>query len=380
MCLKYSIDKTARELLFLPIPLDVKKRVKVFIDVLVDRWFRGLAGAILFLFTAVMALTVSQISIVVIVFSALWLVLALSIRKQYVNAFRASLDKGDIDPAELTVKITDASTVNFLVKSLDSNNPRQLIYSLGILKDVQDDKMVEIVQPFLKHENNEVRTNAIEVLANQQNGGISGEIEALLQDGDASVRTAAMHYLYEHATSNRMKVMKEYLDKDDFRLRSAAVSCVAQYGTADEKVLIDLNIIDSLMEITGENRETSRKIVARSLGYLADPQFRSQFKSLVTDDSPAVVREVVFAMGRTRDREYLPILMNMLSDKRCRKEARAALASYGNKILGTLNDFMNDPTVELTTRWNVPRVFMEIPTQDSVNILIRNIQNPNPGN
>ena len=44
-----------------------------------------------------------------------------------------------------------------------------------------------------------------------------------------------------------------------------------------------------------------------------------------------------------------------------------------------MNDFMNDPGVEITTRWNVPRVFMAIPTQESVDILIKNINNASPG-
>src|SRR4029077_16747522 len=44
--LRYSIDKTTREVLFLPLPIDVKYRAKAFIDVTMDRFAKAL-GALL---------------------------------------------------------------------------------------------------------------------------------------------------------------------------------------------------------------------------------------------------------------------------------------------------------------------------------------------
>ena len=46
--LRYTVDKTTREVLFLPLPADLKYRAKPFIDVTVDRFAKG-AGALLIL-------------------------------------------------------------------------------------------------------------------------------------------------------------------------------------------------------------------------------------------------------------------------------------------------------------------------------------------
>ena len=46
--LRYTVDKTSREVLFLPLPTDLKYRAKPFIDVTVDRLSKGL-GALLIL-------------------------------------------------------------------------------------------------------------------------------------------------------------------------------------------------------------------------------------------------------------------------------------------------------------------------------------------
>ena len=43
--LRYTVDKTTREILFLPLPADVKYRAKPFIDVTVDRVAKGAGRA-----------------------------------------------------------------------------------------------------------------------------------------------------------------------------------------------------------------------------------------------------------------------------------------------------------------------------------------------
>ena len=42
--LRYTVDKTTREVLFLPLPTDLKYRAKPFVDVTVDRFAKGLAA------------------------------------------------------------------------------------------------------------------------------------------------------------------------------------------------------------------------------------------------------------------------------------------------------------------------------------------------
>ena len=44
---RYTVDKTTREILFLPLPLDVKLQAKPFVDVTVDRLAKGFGALIL---------------------------------------------------------------------------------------------------------------------------------------------------------------------------------------------------------------------------------------------------------------------------------------------------------------------------------------------
>ncbi|MDH3216678.1 MAG: hypothetical protein OEN01_10335, partial [Candidatus Krumholzibacteria bacterium] len=177
---KYSIDKTGRELLFLPVPLDVKKRTKVFIDIFVDRWFRGFAGAALLLLVGVLHLSIRQLSIVVLGLILIWLVMAFRMRGEYVNAFRRALERREIDVSELRQNISEASTLDTLKAALTGTNERQLIYSLEMLAGVQDPGLSDAIRPLLKHPSADVRLRATKALRPDGDDGLDSDMEALL--------------------------------------------------------------------------------------------------------------------------------------------------------------------------------------------------------
>ncbi len=44
--LRYTVDKTTREILFLPLPVDLRRRAKPFVDVTADRFAKGIGAAL----------------------------------------------------------------------------------------------------------------------------------------------------------------------------------------------------------------------------------------------------------------------------------------------------------------------------------------------
>jgi len=63
------------ELLYLPLPLALRNRVKAFIDICVDRLSRGIGGVLLLFLTAKpLHLGVKGIAVVVIALSVVWIV------------------------------------------------------------------------------------------------------------------------------------------------------------------------------------------------------------------------------------------------------------------------------------------------------------------
>ena len=51
---RYSFNRTGMELLYLPLPADLKNRTKAFVDIFMDRFGRGIGGMVLMAYTALL--------------------------------------------------------------------------------------------------------------------------------------------------------------------------------------------------------------------------------------------------------------------------------------------------------------------------------------
>ena len=117
--LRYTIDKTTREILFLPLSTDLKYRAKPFVDVAVDRFAKGVgAGLALLIAIKVFHLTWWQLSYLSLSMTIVWVFVALRARREYLVGFRRSIEQRDIKPAEIRLASADLNTIETLVEEL----------------------------------------------------------------------------------------------------------------------------------------------------------------------------------------------------------------------------------------------------------------------
>ncbi len=136
---RYTMTKTGMELLYMPLPLALRNRIKAFIDISIDRLSRGIGGVLLlFLTTGSLHLGVRGISVVVVALSAVWIVYSALARKEYVVSIRQRLDSRRLDLSSARLAVTDASTVRMLETAAQSANPRQAAYALTRLTEAPD--------------------------------------------------------------------------------------------------------------------------------------------------------------------------------------------------------------------------------------------------
>ena len=80
---RYTLNRTGMELLYLPLPAELRNRTKAFVDIFVDRMGRGLGGMVLILCTAVLTLKPTQIALVTAGFSLAWMALSVRASREY---------------------------------------------------------------------------------------------------------------------------------------------------------------------------------------------------------------------------------------------------------------------------------------------------------
>ena len=376
--LKYSVDKTGRELLFLPIPMEIKKRTKIFIDMFVDRWFRGFAGGLLLLCTLVLKLSIQQISLVVIGLLVIWLVLTVFMRREYVNSFRKAIERREIDFSQLQTHIKDKGAIEALIKSLQSDNERQIIYALEMLKSVKDKNIAGTVSPLLHHKSAEVRYHAINILKSVADASYLNTIRVMLNDPDVNVRCEAVHFISRFSEIDRKEEFDKLLNDNNPVIMQAAIGCIARHGEKEDYGMISKDLIERVLGDQSEQSVNGRVQLAAALGTVNNPDYNIYLEKMIDDPEIEVVRAAVISIGRINKRTSIPWLIDHLGDRKLRVSVRQSLALFGTGILGTLSDYLMDPAVPFQIRKNIPRVFTQIPYQASVDTLTKCLRNIEP--
>ena len=162
--IRYTIDKTSREVLFLPLPADLKYRAKPFVDVTMDRLREGRGRADdpgvhqgLGPWPRLAATELRQPG----AGRRCGSLTAIAARREYMRSFRRSIEQQIVAPAELRFNNPDPSSVETLVTELAHPDPRRALYAIDLL-DAMDKR--HLVTPLLlAHDSAEVRARALEI-------------------------------------------------------------------------------------------------------------------------------------------------------------------------------------------------------------------------
>jgi AAA family ATP:ADP antiporter len=100
---------------------------------------------------------------------------------------------------------------------------------------------------------------------------------------------------------------------------------------------------------------------------------------LLRDEDSEVLEQALLSAGRTQGSEFLPQVIEKLGEPRLRGTARAALIQYGSQVVHTLRDYLNDATVPLAIRKQIPKVLARIPGSESAAALAESLIQSDPG-
>lgn len=372
--LRYTVDKTTREILFLPLPVDIKYQAKPFIDVTVDRIAKGVGALILLVLVQPWGLGLGwrQLSYASITMMIVWGIFALNARREYMRAFRHSIEQQDVQPEQLRLESADLSSIETLLGELAHADARRVIYAIDMLEAL--DKRQLVTPLLLRHDSAEVRTRALR-LARYTNPADAERwlpgVERALGDEDGEVRLAAARALATLRGEAAVDVMRPYLDHHDPNLVVTAAAALASSDVPSDVERAE----ETLQRLASDPRDSAadlRRQVARALGLVTNPRFRPLLVPLLYDDNYFVARAAVNSAGTIGGDDFLfvPTLIGLMRNRRLKEPARKALVGYGEAVVPTLAYFLRDQDEDLWVRRHVPSTLARIPCEASIATLL----------
>jgi AAA family ATP:ADP antiporter len=371
--LRYTVDKTSREVLFLPLPAELKYRAKPFIDVTMDRFAKGMGALMILVLIKDWGLGFDwqQLSYASLTMVGLWVLTAMAARREYLRSFRRSIEDQVVEPSTLRLKDPDPSSIETLVSELAHPEPRRALYAIDLL-DAMDKR--HLVTPLLlAHESPEIRARALKVaeaagtaLADRWLPGV----ERALKDRDSSVRIAAVSAIAVLKGQAAIDVMRPFISKQDPALAIVAAAALAGSSNPDDVTIAE----ETLRRFSSDTREKGaewRLHVARGLGDVKNPAFRPLLVPLMYDSNLDVARAAIESAGTLGAGDFLfvPPLVSLLRNRRLKSSARAVLVGYGEEVIAPLAYFMRDGEEDIWIRRHVPSTLALLPFQSSVDAL-----------
>ncbi|HUQ89050.1 MAG TPA: MFS transporter [Vicinamibacterales bacterium] len=378
--LRYTVDKTSREVLFLPLPAELKYRAKPFIDVTMDRFAKGI-GALLILVLIKdwgFGLDWQQLSWASLTMVGLWVVTAMAARREYLRSFRRSIEDQAVEPSTLRLKDPDPSSIETLVSELAHPEPRRVLYAIDLL-DAMDKR--RLVTPLLlSHESAPIRARALR-LAEAAGPALADRwvpgVERALTDPDSDVRIAAMSAIAVLRGEAAVDVMRPFIMKNDPALAIVAAAALASSSKAEDVAMAE----ETLRRFSSDAREQGaqwRLHVARALGDVKNPAFRPMLVPLMYDSNLEVARAAIDSAGTLGAGDFLfvPTLVSLLRNRRLKSSARAVLVGYGEPVVAPLAYFMRDRDEDIWIRRHVPATLALLPFPASIEALTTALDDP----
>ncbi len=334
--LAHTLNQSVRELLYIPVPPAEKFKAKALIDMFVNKFADGLAAVLLLL----LPLSLKGVSFLAAGMCLIWAALAVLITREYTEVVKRHLQIKWQDADRLVLERIDVDTAKLVFDTLESRRRSSVLYAMNLYDLIHRDRLTPELRRIIADRSGELRAGSMDALFE-----VDGE--ALFPESDDSLPQEDLN-----------GQIREILDLGVYR-----------------QVMGDY--LSRLGREAGPEGETSRMEAAKALGFI-DPRspLARNLKPLLRDESTDVTNYALQSAGRLKRRDLLPDVLACLCRPAVSQAAVLALSDYGDRIVGTLGDYLSDPETDPRLRRSLPEVLSRIGTQRAAQVLQDEFRRP----
>jgi ATP/ADP translocase/HEAT repeat protein len=363
---RYSIYDATMQVIYTPVPGNVRGRAKTFIDGILKPWAGGIAGAVIALVVARFGLPVTSLSWFALLLCGGWIFLVLRIRKEYVGELLSSLRRRRLDFSEKELVINDEQTVAVLKRALRSESANEARNALELVRRVVSHDLSSDVVDLLARKEADVRVRALEILGERGSMEHASEVQARFVDEDEDVRAAAIRAFCAIVGEPALRVVKVHLESASPEVRGASVASLIKHGGL-EGILISAEHLKAMQDSEDENIRYAAAMVFRDIGV---KNFYQPVMALMRDRSLRVQNAAVAAAGAMQSPELIPALIYKLARRETARAASHALAGYGDTVSETLGKVLSHDPEDVVIRRQIPRILERIASPRCLELLM----------
>jgi AAA family ATP:ADP antiporter len=369
----FTLDLTAHNLLYQPLPASQRANVQTLADGIVQPLAIGLAGLLLLLFNTILGFRAIQLSFLFLAIAAVWIIVVIALQREYPAALRRALAKRRLGAS--TAAFMDQAYSEVLRQSLASTHPAVAIFGLNLLEQSDPAALAPLLPDLLEHPSPEVRRVALERVEQLNLINALPVVRRRVNEEQVpQVRSAAIQVLASLGGVETIEEVVPYLDDPDDEIRQAAIVGLLR-SAGIEGTLYAGQI---LLRMTESPIAAERSLAAQVLGEVGIHNYYQPLLDLLCDDDLKVRRAALRAAGQIRHPRLWPLVIQGLCSSQTRNPAVAALVSGGEDTLQEIRAALAMAEQDASTRMRLAQVCGRIGSGAFTALLEDRINEPNP--
>ncbi|MTE26026.1 Npt1/Npt2 family nucleotide transporter [Winogradskyella ouciana] len=375
---KQSLNKAAVELSVMPIPFNIKNQAKSFIDVAVDSIATGLAGLMLILFIKRFDLPTTYITVIILLFTFVWIILIYKLREAYFNSFRQNIRRNLVKDSIKDKPHRKETAIGLTRSVLQSGDEDEILAILDRFSIYKIRTLRSEIIALLDFPSNKVKTEVIKQLYKYDKGVAIEKIKPLIYSNDDQLVQAALSYILEHSSISQYSFFNEYLDHSDPYISSSALLCLSEEISDNQNLSkrfnLEQRIVTRLNDCFINDDELRAAEISKLLLTIANAKLEKYYTYInvnLQHKNPIIVKSAIEAAGLTSNEQYTKILVQYLAEKPYRKAAINALKNYSSAIANTILKLEKNDELNNDAKRHIPTLVRSFNNQKSVKILMR---------
>src|SRR5215510_5465818 len=370
--LRSSVNQSGMELLYLPLAATLKKRVKTFLDVVLQRMGDGVAGLIVLFYALFMMRSepagLAYFSLILII---IWTSLILTLRRGYLEALRSGLEARVITWEGGELDYADKQTIEAVLQTLQRSDEQTLLFGLELTEKLDPEVIVpRLPLSLLQHPSPLVRSRSLKLFATSTDPEKLKEIVRLLEDEHGEVQAEAINVVCAIRKEDAIPVMRPYLESADPRVQRSAIECLLHHGDLEIRE-VALATFRKMIANPGIDGAAGRIEAARLMGEFDDPEFPGYLSKLIREDSSIpVIQEALAAAGKKKEQTLLKDVITRLGCPKTKGWAHRALIEYGEAAVEPLREALLDSNVSRDIRLHIPPTLSQIASPGAIGALL----------
>ena len=360
---KFTINNSSVELLWLPVPPNIRKYIKPQIGGTVKAIAEGLSGLLVFFLVKIIEL--QFLSIIALGSIVIWLFTSIRVKANYVKQLQIAISKRQIDFEDLNVDVQDAAMVKTIEKTLSSKDEIQQLFALEIIEGLPLSSWKDSLERLFKEGSVNVRKRILS-MAWDEEFILSNEniIATMKKDDDVAIE--AIMVAGRRKLTEILPDLEPLLSADSLETRAAAAAAVLllEGGHTDKAESV-------LIEMLDNDDESTQATALNRLVYNNSILPQEKLIEFLKNEGPVISNVALTIAEKREEPELIPGIITNLDIPKTRSQARLTLNKFSDDlVIEEFEKLLSSSDLSRKLRLGIIRALREYPNDKPIDMLL----------